>query len=62
MNESRDFVVIGSGMGGLTVASLLARAGYRVTVLEAHTYPGGCCHTFPMGPYRFCAAVHYIFY
>lgn len=56
-----DYVIIGAGMGGLTVGSLLARAGARVAVLEAHEYPGGCCHTFPMGDYQFCAAVHYIF-
>ncbi len=56
-----DYVVIGAGMGGLTVGSLLARAGASVAVIEAHEYPGGCCHTFPMGDYRFCAAVHYIF-
>jgi phytoene dehydrogenase-like protein len=56
-----DYVVVGAGMGGLTVGSLLARAGARVAVLEAHEYPGGCCHTFPMGDYQFCAAVHYIF-
>lgn len=56
-----DYVIIGAGMGGLTVGSLLARAGASVAVLEAHEYPGGCCHTFPMGKYRFCAAVHYIF-
>lgn len=49
-------------MGGLTVSSLLAKAGWRVCVLEAHEYPGGCAHSFPMGPYTFCAAVHYIFY
>lgn len=61
MNETYDYVVVGAGMGGLTVASLLAHAGARVAVLEAHEYPGGCCHTFPMGDYRFCAAVHYIF-
>lgn len=56
-----DYVVIGAGMGGLTAGALLARAGARVAVLEAHEYPGGCCHTFPMGDYQFCAAVHYIF-
>lgn len=57
-----DYVIIGAGMGGLTVGSLLAHAGARVAVVEAHEYPGGCCHTFPMGDhYRFCAAVHYIF-
>jgi phytoene dehydrogenase-like protein len=56
-----DYVIVGAGMGGLTVGALLAKAGARVAVVEAHEYPGGCCHTFPMGDYRFCAAVHYIF-
>lgn len=56
-----DYVIVGAGMGGLTVGALLANAGARVAIVEAHEYPGGCCHTFPMGDYRFCAAVHYIF-
>jgi phytoene dehydrogenase-like protein len=29
-------VVIGAGVGGLTAASLLLKAGFPVTVLEAH--------------------------
>jgi all-trans-retinol 13,14-reductase len=57
-----DYLIIGSGMGGLTVGSLLAHAGKRVCILEAHEYPGGCAHSFPMGKYTFCAAVHYIFF
>jgi len=56
-----DDIVIGSGMAGLTVASLLARAGRKVLVLEAHEHPGGYAHSFPMGDFRFCAQVHYIF-
>ena len=56
-----DYVVIGSGMGGLSVAALLARAGQRVAVLEAHDSPGGYAHSFRMKEYRFCAQVHYIF-
>lgn len=63
MSESEHFddVVIGSGMAGLTIASLLADTGRRVAVLEAHDTPGGYAHTFAMGKYRFCAQVHYIF-
>ena len=56
-----DDLVIGSGMGGLTVAALLAQSGRRVLVLEAHDVPGGYAHTFRMGEYRFCAQVHYVF-
>ena len=49
-------VVVGAGVGGLTVAALLARAGRAVTVLEAHVYPGGCAGTFFHRGYRFDAA------
>jgi len=62
MAEEFDYVVIGSGTGGLAVGSLLAKAGHSVCLLEAHEYLGGCAHSFPMGPYSFCAAVHYIFF
>src|SRR5665213_34668 len=48
-------------MAGLTVAALLANAGRRVAVLEAHDTPGGYAHTFTMKDYKFCAQVHYIF-
>jgi C-3',4' desaturase CrtD len=52
MNPPR-IIVIGAGVGGLTAAALLAQAGYRVTVLEAQTYPGGCASTFMHQGYRF---------
>jgi C-3',4' desaturase CrtD len=48
-------VIIGAGVGGLTAAAALARAGLDVTVLEAHIYPGGCAGTFYHQGYRFDA-------
>ncbi len=48
-------IVIGAGIGGLTTAAMLAKAGYQVTVLEAHVDPGGCAATFYHQGYRFDA-------
>ncbi len=48
-----DVVVIGSGIGGLCCAALLARYGYRVTVCESHTTPGGAAHSFQRDGFHF---------
>lgn len=39
-------LIIGAGVGGLAAAIELARQGVEVTVLEAHTYPGGSAGRF----------------
>ena len=56
-----DDLVIGAGMAGLAVAALLAQAGRKVLVVEAHDVPGGYAHTFRVKEFRFCAQVHYVF-
>jgi len=48
-------IVVGAGVGGLTTAAVLSKAGLDVTVLEAHIYPGGCAGTFFHQGYRFDA-------
>lgn len=53
--RQKRIIVIGAGIGGLTTAALLAKAGLDVTVLEAHVYPGGCAGTFYHQGYRFDA-------
>lgn len=51
----KHVVVVGAGIGGLSAAAVLARAGLDVTVLEAHIYAGGCAGTFFHQGYRFDA-------
>jgi len=55
-----DVIVIGSGIGGLTSAGLLAKAGKSVLLLEAHDRPGGYAHGFKRKKYHFDAGVHLI--
>jgi all-trans-retinol 13,14-reductase len=56
-----DAIVIGSGIGGLTAAALLAKhAGKRVLVLERHYVAGGFTHTFHRPGYEWDVGVHYI--
>lgn len=55
MTERDHVLIIGAGIGGLTAGALLLKEGFRVTVLEAHVYPGGSAGTFYHQGYRFDA-------
>jgi len=48
-----DIVVIGSGIGGLSCAALLARYGFEVTLCESHSIPGGAAHAFERNGFKF---------
>lgn len=58
--ENLDAIVIGSGIGGLSTASLLAKAGKKVLVLEQHYRAGGCTHTFDELGGFFDSGIHYV--
>jgi all-trans-retinol 13,14-reductase len=55
-----DVLVIGSGIGGLTTAALLAESGKKVAVLEQHYAAGGYTHSYDRGDYDWDVGVHYI--
>eukprot|EP01083_Nonionella_stella_P076678 209080_1 len=58
--KNLDAIVIGSGIGGLTTAALMARCGRRVLVLEQHYRAGGCMHTFDEFGGEFDSGIHYV--
>ncbi len=59
-HDSFDAIIIGSGMGGLTTAALLALNGKRVLVLEKHFKIGGWTHTFRRDSFEWDVGLHYI--
>ena len=62
MNERHDAIVIGAGHNGLVCASLLAKAGKKVLVLEANDQVGGAAitRTFADG-YSVSACAHLLY-
>ena len=49
--SEESIIVVGGGIAGLTGAALLAKEGYKVTLVEAHSQLGGCAGTFKRGSY-----------
>jgi len=62
MDNHFDVIIIGSGMSGLTCASLLARLEQKkVLILERHFTPGGFTHSFKRkNQYAWDVGVHYV--
>jgi len=62
MDNHFDVIVIGSGMSGLTCASLLAQLERKkVLILERHFTPGGFTHSFKRKKrYEWDVGVHYV--
>lgn len=56
--EKPDAIVIGSGIGGLGTASILAqKRDMKVLLLEANVVPGGCTHCHEIDGYEFNSGI-----
>ena len=53
-----DAIVIGSGIGGLSISSILAqKKGYKVLLLEGNSVPGGCTHCHELGGFEWNSGI-----
>ena len=46
LKEAYDVIVVGAGLGGMTAASLLAKRGLSVLMIDQQNKPGGACTSF----------------
>ncbi|WP_292010157.1 NAD(P)/FAD-dependent oxidoreductase [Chryseobacterium sp.] len=60
MKKEYDILVIGSGLGGLVSAFILAKEGLKVCVLEKNNQYGGNLQTFSRDKLIFDTGVHYL--
>ncbi|EJL71098.1 phytoene desaturase family protein [Chryseobacterium populi] len=60
MKKEYDILVIGSGLGGLVSALILAKEGLKVCVLEKNNQYGGNLQTFSRDKLIFDTGVHYL--
>ncbi len=60
ISSKYDTIIIGSGMGSLTTAAILAKEGQKVLVLERHYTAGGFTHIFKRKGFEWDVGIHYI--
>jgi len=53
-------VIVGAGVSGLTGAALLAKRGYKVTLIDKNHVVGGYCTSFKRKGYLFDSCDHFI--
>jgi all-trans-retinol 13,14-reductase len=57
---SFEFIIVGSGLGGLLTGYMLSKEGMKVCVLEKHRKFGGSLQSFRRGEHVFDTGMHYV--
>lgn len=60
MSQVYDYLILGGGIGGLSIGALLAQGGNSVCLVEQNSVVGGYAHTIRRGKYSFCYGVQYL--
>lgn len=55
-----DIIIIGSGLGGLACGAILAKAGFKVIVLEQASQIGGSIQSYKRKDLHFDTGLHYV--
>jgi len=57
---SKQVIVIGGGVAGLSAAIYAKRSGFDVTICEQHSIPGGMCTSWKRKGYLFEGGIHWL--
>lgn len=60
MGEQKSVIIIGAGVAGLTAGFYAQASGYRTTIFEKHTLPGGLCTGWTRKGYTFDGCLHWL--
>ncbi len=58
--EQYDWIIIGSGLSGISLAAILSKEGKKCLVLERHYTAGGYTHVFKRRDYEWDVGIHYV--
>ena len=60
LNKKYDFIILGSGLGGLQTAFVLSKKGFKVLILEKNPKIGGTLQSFRRFGCDFSTGMHYL--
>ncbi len=59
-NRQEKVLIIGSGIGGLSIGIILARLGFEVTVIEKNRHAGGMMRSYVRQGVHCNVGLHYL--